>query len=99
MKLLLAICAIFSILLVYVTADPLPAVYDGPTYELTMIDDPPYDEAASNLAPVRHRRLTCDFFSWQSKWLTPNHSVCAAKCIAQHRRGGRCRDGICICRK
>ncbi|XP_050453530.1 defensin-2-like [Cataglyphis hispanica] len=93
----LAIFIIFAVL-VYVSTDTLPAVYDGPTYELTTIDDPAYDEMTSNLSPIRHRRITCDLLSWQSKWLTINHSACAAKCLAQRRRGGRCRDGICICR-
>ncbi|XP_029679874.1 defensin-2-like [Formica exsecta] len=94
---LLAIFAIFAVL-AYVSADTLSAVYDGPTYELTTINDPEYDEMASNLSPIRHRRITCDLLSWQSKWLTINHSACAAKCLAQRRQGGRCRDGICICR-
>ncbi|EZA60015.1 Defensin-2 [Ooceraea biroi] len=62
------------------------------------IDDPTYDETASDLTPIRQRRVTCDLLSWQSKWLSINHSACAAKCLAQRRRGGRCRDGICICR-
>ncbi|CAL1682339.1 unnamed protein product [Lasius platythorax] len=94
---LLAIFAVFAVL-AYVSANTLSAVYDGPTYELTTIDDPGYDEVASNLPPIRQRRVTCDLFSWQSKWFTINHSACAAKCLLQRRRGGRCRDGICICR-
>ncbi|GAB1862119.1 Defensin prepropeptide [Camponotus japonicus] len=94
---LLVIFSIFAVL-AYVSANTLPAVYDGPTYELTSIDDPQYDEMASNLTPIRNRRVTCDLLSWQSQWLTINHSACAAKCLVQRRRGGRCRDGICVCR-
>ncbi|RLU19863.1 hypothetical protein DMN91_008422 [Ooceraea biroi] len=97
MRLLFAIFTIF-IVLACVSANALPALYDGPTYELTTIDDPTYDETASDLTPIRQRRVTCDLLSWQSKWLSINHSACAAKCLAQRRRGGRCRDGICICR-
>ncbi|XP_012537462.1 defensin-2 [Monomorium pharaonis] len=97
MKLQLAVLAVF-VVLVYASANTLPAVYDGPTYELTTIEDPAYDEVPENLPPIRNRRVTCDLLSWQSKWLTINHSACAAKCLAQRRRGGRCRDGICVCR-
>ncbi|XP_046671297.1 uncharacterized protein LOC124361294 [Homalodisca vitripennis] len=31
---------------------------------------------------VRNRRLTCDVFSFQSQWITPNHAACALKCAA-----------------
>ncbi|CAD6229942.1 GSCOCT00006653001.2-RA-CDS [Cotesia congregata] len=47
---------------------------------------------------VRERRLTCDLFSFQSQWVSPNHSACAAKCIAQGKRGGSCSNGVCNCR-
>ncbi|XP_024888768.1 defensin-2-like [Temnothorax curvispinosus] len=82
----------------YASANTLPAVYDGPTYELTAIEDPANDEMESNLPPIRNRRVTCDLLSWQSKWLSINHSACAGKCLVQGRRGGRCRGGICVCR-
>ncbi|XP_029167825.1 defensin-2-like [Nylanderia fulva] len=94
---LLAILAIFAVV-ASVLANTLPAVYDGPTYELTAIDDPGYDEPTSNnLSPIRHRRITCDLLSWQSKWPTVDHR-CAVKCLSQRRQGGRCQDGICVCR-
>ncbi|XP_012228482.1 defensin-2 [Linepithema humile] len=96
MKLLVVFA--FCVMLIYVSAGILPDVYDGPTYELVTVDEPEYNEE-SDQAPIRSRRVTCDLLSWQSKWLTINHSACAAKCLAQRRRGGRCRDGICICRK
>ncbi|KAL0123819.1 hypothetical protein PUN28_005979 [Cardiocondyla obscurior] len=96
---LLAILA-FLVALTYASAYTQPAVYDGPTYELTTIEDPVYDEEEpSHLTPIRNRRVTCDLLSWQSKWLSINHSACAARCLAQRRRGGRCRNGICVCRK
>nr|AGI44428.1 T-defensin-1 [Cotesia vestalis] len=47
---------------------------------------------------VRERRLTCDLFSFQSQWVSPNHSACAAKCIAKGKRGGSCSNGVCHCR-
>ncbi|XP_077266066.1 defensin 2 [Temnothorax americanus] len=94
---LLAFLTVLAVL-AYASANTLPAVYDGPTYELTAIEDPANDEMQSNLPPIRNRRVTCDLLSWQSKWLSINHSACAGKCLVQGRRGGRCRDGICVCR-
>ncbi|XP_071581677.1 defensin-2 [Temnothorax nylanderi] len=95
---LLAILTVLAVL-AYASANTLPDVYDGPTYELTAIEDPANDEMQSNLPPIRNRRVTCDLLSWQSKWLSINHSACAGKCLVQGRRGGRCRDGICVCRR
>ncbi|XP_020279144.1 defensin-2-like [Pseudomyrmex gracilis] len=96
----LAVFVIFAVL-AYASADTIngPTIYDGPTYELKPIEEPANDgnEDATN-SPVRQARVTCDLLSWQSQWLSINHSACAAKCLAQRRRGGRCRDGICICR-
>jgi len=50
---------------------------------------------------VRVKRVTCDLLSFQSKWVTPNHSACAAHCLALFKgfKGGRCRDAVCHCRK
>ncbi|XP_020279111.1 defensin-2-like [Pseudomyrmex gracilis] len=98
MKVLLAVFAIFAVL-AYASANAV-GTYDGPIYELKPIEEPAndvVDEDATN-SPVRQARLTCDVFSWQSKWLSINHSACAMKCLFQGRRGGRCRDGVCVCR-
>ncbi|KOX75237.1 Defensin-2, partial [Melipona quadrifasciata] len=54
---------------------------------------------STDLAPLRHRRVTCDVLSFQSKWLSVNHSACAVRCLAQRRKGGSCRNGVCVCRK
>ncbi|XP_015600536.1 defensin-2 [Cephus cinctus] len=96
--------AVFVIVAIFAFASvkcmPEPA-YDGPTYELTRIEDVDTSGGIADHteeAPIRHRRVTCDLFSFQSKWLTPNHTACAAKCIAQRRRGGRCSNGVCVCR-
>uniref|UniRef100_A0A348G6A9 Defensin2 n=1 Tax=Odontomachus monticola TaxID=613454 RepID=A0A348G6A9_ODOMO len=94
---LLAVFALFCVL-AYVSADPIPAVYDGPTYELKSIEEPESNDMSMGDAPIRQRRVTCDLLSWQSKWFSFNHSACAVKCLAQRRRGGRCIDGVCICR-
>ncbi|KYN03246.1 PREDICTED: defensin-2 [Cyphomyrmex costatus] len=94
---LFAILAVF-VVLACTSVNTLPVVYDGPTYELTAIEDPVDDEISSDLPPIRNRRVTCDLLSWQSKWLSFNHTPCAAKCLMQRRKGGSCRDGICVCR-
>ncbi|KOC64008.1 Defensin-2, partial [Habropoda laboriosa] len=51
------------------------------------------------LPPIRERRVTCDILSLSSKWLSINHAACATRCLAQRRKGGRCQNGVCICRK
>nr|AHY02937.1 defensin B [Panstrongylus megistus] len=48
---------------------------------------------------VRVKRATCDLFSFESQWFTPNHSACAAHCIILGNRGGECKGTICHCRK
>ncbi|XP_043272421.1 defensin-2-like [Venturia canescens] len=47
---------------------------------------------------IRHRRLTCDLFSFSSGVVTPNHSACALKCIGMGRAGGHCEGASCVCR-
>ncbi|KAG6796338.1 defensin-2 precursor [Apis mellifera caucasica] len=99
---------LFAILIAIVHAScaSVPkVVYDGPIYELRQIEEeniePDTELMDSNepLLPLRHRRVTCDVLSWQSKWLSINHSACAIRCLAQRRKGGSCRNGVCICRK
>nr|AFJ22694.1 defensin 2-2a3 precursor [Nasonia vitripennis] len=46
----------------------------------------------------RDRRFSCDVLSLQSKWVSPNHSACAVRCLAQRRKGGKCKNGDCVCR-
>ncbi|XP_076648713.1 defensin 2 [Halictus rubicundus] len=46
----------------------------------------------------RPRRFSCDVLSFTSKWFSPNHAACATRCLFQRRRGGRCQNGVCICR-
>ncbi|KAK6645030.1 hypothetical protein RUM43_001306 [Polyplax serrata] len=49
----------------------------------------------------RVRRATCDLLSFSSKWVTVNHSACAAHCLALRRgyKGGYCKNTVCHCRK
>ncbi|KOX76708.1 Defensin-1 [Melipona quadrifasciata] len=42
----------------------------------------------------RQRRVTCDLLSGFVE-----HSACAANCLSMGKAGGRCENGICICRK
>ncbi|KYQ57252.1 Defensin-2 [Trachymyrmex zeteki] len=95
---LFAILAIF-VVLACTSVSTLPAIYDGPTYELVTTKDPVDDEIPSDLSLIRNRRATCDLLSWQSKWLTINHAACATHCVLRGKKGGYCRNGICVCRK
>lgn len=46
----------------------------------------------------RHARVTCDLLSVSTKWGSLNHAACAARCIAQRKKGGTCKEGVCHCR-
>ncbi|XP_017888466.1 defensin-2-like [Ceratina calcarata] len=102
----LVLFAIFATV-AYVSGASAPqAIYDGPTYEMRQIRDADENEEMgtaiadeSTESPLRHRRVTCDVLSWSSKWLSINHSACAVRCLAQRRKGGRCMNGVCVCRK
>ncbi|XP_076242889.1 defensin-2-like [Calliopsis andreniformis] len=106
MKLLAVLC-IFA-LIVYTSALSAPhAVYDGPVYEMKRIDDgvavkrmaePDELDVVDDTDLSRPRRVTCDLLSFASKWLSVNHSACAFRCLTQRRRGGRCQNGVCVCR-
>ncbi|KAK9307656.1 hypothetical protein QLX08_002069 [Tetragonisca angustula] len=105
MKVLVFFCVLATV--TYVSGAIIPdVIYDDPIYELREIEGT-NDEAtatvgddSTDLAPLRHRRVTCDVSSFQSKWLRVNfHSVCTVNCLAQRRKGGFCRNGVCICRK
>ncbi|XP_017791531.1 PREDICTED: defensin-2-like [Habropoda laboriosa] len=93
----------------YVSGASAPqAVYDGPIYELRPVEEDngggqavaeiETEDNSTGLPPIRERRVTCDVLSWQSQWLSINHSACAVRCLTQRRKGGRCQDGVCICR-
>ncbi|XP_078036178.1 defensin 1 [Augochlora pura] len=44
---------------------------------------------------VRQRRVTCDLLSIKG---IAEHSACAANCLSMGKAGGRCENGICLCR-
>ncbi|XP_043511212.1 defensin isoform X3 [Frieseomelitta varia] len=44
----------------------------------------------------RQRRVTCDLLSIKG---VAEHSACAANCLSMGKAGGRCENGVCICRK
>nr|AGK40895.1 defensin A [Nilaparvata lugens] len=46
----------------------------------------------------RAKRATCDLFSFETQWVTPNHAACAAHCIVLGKKGGYCSNTICYCR-
>ncbi|XP_076646359.1 defensin 1 [Halictus rubicundus] len=45
---------------------------------------------------VRQRRVTCDLLSIKG---IAEHSACAANCLSMGKAGGRCENGVCLCRK
>ncbi|XP_076249061.1 defensin 1 [Calliopsis andreniformis] len=45
---------------------------------------------------VRQRRVTCDLLSFKG---IAEHSACAANCLSMGKAGGRCENGVCVCRK
>ncbi|KAF3423680.1 hypothetical protein E2986_12838 [Frieseomelitta varia] len=105
MRVLVLFCVLATV--TYVSGAIIPdVIYDGPIYELREIEGT-NDEATEtvgddsiDLASLRHRRVTCDVSSFQSKWLNVNfHSACTVSCLAQRRKGGSCRNGVCICHK
>ncbi|CAD1472414.1 unnamed protein product, partial [Heterotrigona itama] len=44
----------------------------------------------------RQRRVTCDLLSFKG---VVGDSACAANCLSMGKAGGRCNNGICVCRK
>ncbi|XP_017888632.1 defensin isoform X2 [Ceratina calcarata] len=44
----------------------------------------------------RQRRVTCDLLSFKG---IAEHSACAANCLSMGKAGGRCENGVCLCRK
>jgi len=51
---------------------------------------------------MREKRATCDLLTFEARGIKVNDSACAAHCLTKWRqgyRGGRCVNGICVCRK
>ncbi|XP_053989250.1 defensin-2-like [Hylaeus volcanicus] len=97
MKLLVVLC-MFLIVACATAAGAPEVIYDGPTYELTPIESSVARNEVTELPPIRHRRVTCDVLSFATLWITVNDAACATRCLTQGRKGGRCQDGVCICR-
>lgn len=57
-----------------------------------------FTNKADDNAGVRQARFTCDVLSFQSKVISFNHSACAVRCLSMKKKGGSCKDGICVCR-
>ncbi|CAG2060723.1 unnamed protein product [Timema podura] len=57
--------------------------------------------AEGDVPGVRVKRFTCDVLSIDTPFGSLNHAGCAVHCLTMGRgyRGGRCRDGVCHCRK
>ncbi|KOC67528.1 Defensin-1 [Habropoda laboriosa] len=62
----------------------------------------PLGEEEHSLIPIfneeradRQRRVTCDLLSIKG---VAEHSACAANCLSMGKAGGRCENGICLCR-
>ncbi|XP_076663941.1 defensin 1 [Andrena cerasifolii] len=56
------------------------------------------EEVAQEIANTRadrQRRVTCDLLSFKG---IAEHSACAANCLSMGKAGGRCENGICLCR-
>nr|QXT26513.1 arthropod-like defensin 1 [Mytilus coruscus] len=90
-------CLLFGLLVaVLVTANgnPLP---EEPHHQLEELEI--FGRHAGTDQLVRIRRASCDLFGFQSQWVTPGNSVCAAHCIALGNRGGSCKGTVCHCRK
>ncbi|CAK9804802.1 unnamed protein product [Anthophora plagiata] len=76
-----------ALLLVAVAAiSALPIEDDGQVFE------PIFQEERAD----RQRRVTCDLLSIKG---VAEHSACAANCLSMGKAGGRCENGVCLCRK
>ena len=49
----------------------------------------------ANTRAGRQRRVTCDLLSIKG---IAEHSACAANCLSMGKAGGRCENGVCLCR-
>lgn len=48
---------------------------------------------------IRQKRATCDLLSFEIAGIKVNDSACAANCLRLGKRGGKCKSGVCHCRK
>ncbi|XP_033324514.2 uncharacterized protein LOC117219453 [Megalopta genalis] len=69
-----------------------------PSAEPIALPDDDDDDDDDGDDVMRPRRFTCDVLSVETAWFSVNHAACAVRCLAQRRRGGRCENGVCICR-
>ncbi|XP_053989249.1 defensin-2-like [Hylaeus volcanicus] len=109
MKLFVVSCMFVTIACTSVSSAP-PLVYNGTIHEFKLKEgsvDDRYDRyevyetedvEAETAPPIRHRRVTCDVLSFATLWITVNDAACATRCLTQGRKGGRCQDGVCVCR-
>uniref|UniRef100_A0A224XRH7 Putative defensin n=1 Tax=Panstrongylus lignarius TaxID=156445 RepID=A0A224XRH7_9HEMI len=90
-------CALFLVTLFLVAA----LAYSFPAAESIQqqLDDTVLEQPEAEENGARVKRATCDLFSFESKWFTPNHAACAAHCILLGNRGGHCVGTVCHCRK
>nr|QPB70597.1 defensin 2 [Coridius chinensis] len=65
----------------------------------TYHEEEPLEDTEELTQGLRLKRATCDALSFQSKWITINHSACAIHCIAKGYKGGQCKNTVCHCRK
>lgn len=56
----------------------------------------PLELAVTDERADRQRRVTCDLLSIKG---IAEHSACAANCLSMGKAGGRCENGVCLCRR
>ncbi|XP_046742521.1 defensin-2-like [Diprion similis] len=99
MKFLVTIALFASIACVY--AAILPAVIndDDKIVKLEDVDTDAGISADPESSPIRHRRVTCDVLSFGTKWGSPSKIACPVRCLAQGKKFGSCKNGVCVCRQ
>lgn len=92
-----AVVALVACLVPSSQATPVALSPGGPEGEDAELVPAPFVEERAN----RQARATCDLLSFTSKWVSVNHSACAAHCLGMLKgfKGGRCENAICVCRK
>ncbi|XP_033206783.1 defensin 1 [Bombus vancouverensis nearcticus] len=79
----------FLVALLFVAVAAIMAVPVEEEYE-------PLEHAGVEERADRQRRVTCDLLSIKG---VAEHSACAANCLSMGKAGGRCENGVCLCRK
>ncbi|KAL0280817.1 UNVERIFIED_CONTAM: hypothetical protein PYX00_001999 [Menopon gallinae] len=98
-NILAAILAVSLSLFLFGSAEAAPA---QTLEELPGVDIFDYDTGLIEPERAdRHPRVTCDLLSVSLPFGSLGHSACAAHCLALKKgyRGGRCKDGVCHCRR